>query len=268
MNYSQKLELQKHLSGVLEKDIDIFAGDEHYYYWRCVNDQSIKLHRKHIPLNGKLLIKDQQQYNFYIETLLYLMEQCDLGFDPCWSVTFHYQHPSEKVKPIRETKNELGWRDRIGFTSRRPMWKEVSYYKHWAKRRSMEDQVIRDTSKIKNVILKTLFGIKRLNRPDLYDAYPNLFFFHERGKTKLQYHTHLLLPATKYIQNDISEITDIFRTSIRKRCKSFSRWKKIDIKPVTNKQGLVGYLNKETNQDHISFDFFNSIPITQQPNYA
>ena len=261
MNYNQKIELQYELSKSLKKDIDIFAGDEKYYYLRTYNDNVIKLNRNHIPLNPNVLIKTQEQYNFYIETLLYLLEQCDLGFDPYWSITFHYQHPSEKVKQIKETCNEYGWKDRIGFTSKRPMWNEVSYYKHWANRRNIEDQVIVDTSKIKNVILKTLYGIKRLNRSDKYDEYPNLFFFHEKGKTKLQYHTHLLLPKTKYLVNEPNELKDIFDTSIRERCKSLSRWKSIDVKPVHHKKGLIGYLNKETNQEHISFDFYNSIPI-------
>ena len=270
MNYLQKLELQTHLSKLLDKDIDIFAGDEHLLYWKCVNDTSIKLHKNHIPLNEQLVIKNQQQYNFNIETLLYLRNQCDLGFDPKWKVTFHYLHPSEDVKPIKETNKLLGWGERIGFTSRYGMWKEVAYYKHWEKRRTMEDQVLRDTAKIKNVILRTLFGIKRLNRPDLYDDYPNLFFFHERGKKRRFYHTHLLLPEpTKYKSDDKYLIKDIFETSIRKRCRSFSRWKKIDVRPCYCKRGSVGYLNKETDQDQISFDFFNSIPITApQQNYA
>ena len=108
-------------------------------------------------------------------------------------------------------------------------------------------------------MLKTLFGIKRLNRSDKYN-FPNIFFFHEKGKTKLQYHTHLLLPQTKYLNNE-TDLKDIFDTSIRKRCKSLSQWKSIDIKPVFNKQGLIGYLNKETDPNHISFDFYNSIPM-------
>ena len=259
MNYNQKIELQTHLSNLLDKKIDIFAEDDHYYSLRTTNDNIIKLHRNHIPLNPKVLIKTQQQYNFYIETLLYLLNQCDLGFDPSWFITFHYHHPSENVKQINETCNQYGWRDRISFTSKRPMWNEVSYYKHWAHRRNLEEQVIVDTSKIKNVMLKTLFGIKRLNRADKYN-FPNIFFFHEKGKTKLQYHTHLLLPQTKYLNNE-TDLKDIFDTSIRKRCKSLSQWKSIDVKPVFNKQGLIGYLNKETDPNHISFDFYNSIPM-------
>ena len=67
MNYNQKIELQTHLSNLLDKKIDIFAEDDHYYSLRTTNDNIIKLHRNHIPLNPKVLIKTQQQYNFYIE---------------------------------------------------------------------------------------------------------------------------------------------------------------------------------------------------------
>ena len=262
MNYNQKIELQYELSKSLKKDIDIFAGDETYYYLRTYNDNVIKLNRNHIPLNPNVLIKTQEQYNFYIETLLYLIEQVNLGFNPFWFITFHYQHPSEKLKQRREICNEYGWKDRVGFTSKRPMWNEVSYYKHWEHRRNLEEQVLEDTAKIKNTIHKILYGIKRLNRTDKYN-FPNLFFFHEKGKTKLQYHTHLLLPKTKDDLNQ-DDLTDIFNTSVRNRCKSLSTWKTIDIRPVSNKQGLIGYLNKETDPNHISFDFFNSNPITKK----
>tara|TARA_B100001996_G_scaffold133158_1_gene101340 strand:+ start:762 stop:1544 length:783 start_codon:yes stop_codon:yes gene_type:complete len=258
MNYSKLSELLSNKSLQTERDLLL---DHYYYSNRIDTDTSIKLHRNHIPLNPKVLINTQQQYNFYIETLLYLEEQCDLGFQPSWFITFHYQHPSEKLKQRRETCNEYGWRDRIGFTSKRPMWNEVSYYKHWDHRRNLEDQVLVDTSQIKNVILKTLFGIKRLNRTDR-NNFPNLFFFHEKGKTKLQYHTHLLLPKTKSNHPE-KEIKEIFDTSIRKRCMSISQWKSIDIKPISNTRGLIGYLNKETNPNHISFDFYNSVPISQ-----
>ena len=43
--------------------------------------------------------------------------------------------------------------------------------------------------------------------------------------------------------------------------KCLSKWKNIDVRPVTNKEGVIGYLNKETNPNHISFDFINSIPV-------
>ena len=79
-----------------------------------------------------------------------------------------------------------------------------------------------------------------------------------KGKAKLQYHTHILIPECKY---PISEIEDVFNTSIRERCKCISRWKTIDITEVNSSRGVMGYVNKETSSQHTAFDFLNSIPI-------
>lgn len=221
---------------------------------------SIKLHRKHIPLHPKLNIRTQKDYNYYIEVLLYLHNQLILGVEPVFMVSMHYQHPVEHTKPLKETDKPLGFGDRYGFKTIRDIWKEVPLYKYWEKKRNEEEQVIKDTKKVKCRILKKLYGIKRLNRPDKYDV-PNLLFFHERGKTKLQYHTHILLTGKNLLTNDTNELLDIFHTSIRQETKCLSRWKHIDVEPVETPYNVIGYLNKETHSSHISFDFYNSNPI-------
>jgi hypothetical protein len=98
------------------------------------------------------------------------------------------------------------------------------------------------------------------DREDKYD-YPNLLFYHEKGKVKLQYHTHILLDAKNLKTNDVDAIQDIFDTSIKETTKCLSKWKLIDITPVSNAYNIMGYLNKETQKSHISFDFYNSHPI-------
>ena len=221
---------------------------------------SIKLHRKHIPLHPKLNIRTQKDYDYYIEVLLYLHNQLILGVEPVFMVSMHYKHPVEHTKPLKETDKPLGFGDRYGFKTIRDIWKEVPLYKYWEKKRNEEEQVIKDTKKVKCRILKKLYGIKRLNRPDKYDV-PNLLFFHERGKTKLQYHTHILLTGKNLLTNDTNELLDIFHTSIRQETKCLSRWKHIDVKPVETPYNVIGYLNKETHSSHISFDFYNSNPI-------
>ena len=177
---------------------------------------SIKLHRKHIPLHPKLNIRTQKDYDYYIEVLLYLHNQLILGVEPVFMVSMHYQHPVEHTKPLKETDKPLGFGDRYGFKTIRDIWKEVPLYKYWEKKRNEEEQVIKDTKKVKCRILKKLYGIKRLNRPDKYDV-PNLLFFHERGKTKLQYHTHILLTGKNLLTNDTNELLDIFHTLLDKK---------------------------------------------------
>jgi len=222
---------------------------------------SIRLHKNHIPLNPKLWIKSQKDYDYYIEVLLYLHTQLSLGVKPVFMVTMHYQHPVEHSKPLKETDKPYGFGDRYGFKTKRNIWNEVSLYKYWEKKRNEEDQVIKDTQKVKCRILKKLYDVKRMNRPDKYDL-PNILFFHEKGKTKLQYHTHILLTGEKLNTLDLDDLKDIFNTSIREETKCISRWKHIDIRPVKSPQDVVSYLNKETCSSHLSFDFMNSNPIT------
>lgn len=224
-----------------------------------MNFPSIKLDKKHKPINPSMHINTQVDYDFYISMLNYLYNQIDLGFTPKYIVSLHYNNPAEHCKPLRETNNELGWGDRYGFKTAVPLWNSVSWDKFIEHNRNDIDITMKNASKIRNLILKYLYGVKRLNRPDKY-KFPNLYFFHEKGKVKLQYHTHILLPECKY---DTDELKDIFNTSIRERCKSISRWKHIDITPVKQDDvfGIMGYTNKETNSKHLAFDFNTSIPI-------
>jgi hypothetical protein len=200
-----------------------------------------------------------------MEVLLYLQNQLLLGVEPKYMVSMHYQHPVEHTKPLKETNKPYGFGDRYGFKTMRNIWNEVPLYKYWEKRRNEEEQVIIDTKKVKCRILKKLYGIKRLDRTDKYE-FPNLLFFHEKGKTKLQYHTHILLPSKNLLSNDILELIDIFNTSIRNETKCISKWKHIDITEVLTPNKIIGYLNKETNATNISFDFYNSHPIIHGQN--
>ena len=106
-----------------------------------------------------------------------------MGFDPKWMISFHYYHPVEQGTLIKETDKPLDFGDRYCFKTKRDIWKEVPYYDYLVKRRNTEEKIYEDASQIKNVILKDLYGIKRLNQKWKYE-FPNLFFFHEKGKPK------------------------------------------------------------------------------------
>lgn len=223
---------------------------------------SIKLHKQHRPIHPDLEIKSQKDYDHYIALLNYLHNQVAKGFKPKYLISLHYNNPSEHLKAIRETNRPLGFGDRYGFKTPIPLWNSVAWDNFISYSRNDIDEVSRNARKVLNLILKTLYGVKRLNRPDKYE-FPNLFFFHEQGKAKLQYHTHILIPETLYGYS-VEELVDIFNTSIRERCKCISRWKYIDITPIEDKydiDGILGYLNKETKASHTPLDFINSIPI-------
>ena len=232
-----------------------------------MKSNKIILHKNHIPLNSKLILNSQEEYEFHIETLLFLNKQIELGFNPTFFITFHYKHPSERYVARKETDNELGFRDRYGIDTNKSLWSEIPKYKYYDKRRNDYDLIIKDTLQIRNVIAKELYGIKRVNHKD---KLPPMFFFHELGKAKLQYHTHLLLPTTNIRNNQFNlrlntavKLEEHFNQVIRTKAKCFSSWKHIHIREVDNPFLAVSYVNKETTKHHSSLDYQNSIFLTE-----
>ena len=201
-------------------------------------------------------MKNNEQF----ETELFLDNQLRLGFNPKWFITYHYKHPSENIKAIHETNNYLGFRDRISFKTYGDIWNQVSSYNNMERMRNSYESLIKDTSQIKNCILKYLYGINRLNQ-EWKKEFPNLFFFHEQGKVRLQYHTHLLIPEKNCRFSNIDDLYNAFNHSIRKKRKCFSRWKQIHIREIDNPKLALSYVNKETTMKHNSLDFTNSIFI-------
>mgnify|MGYP001225925419 CR=1 FL=1 len=194
------------------------------------------------------------------ETEYYLLNQLQNGFKPKWFITYHYKHPSENVRALRETNKPYGYQDRIGFKTYGDMWYQVSSYNNMERKRNSFDSLVEDTKQVKNVILKTLFGIKRPQHKWKYE-FPPIFFFHEKGRVKLQYHTHLLLPDVQPELNDVDSIQDIFENTIRKSRKCFSRWKSIHVRPIDDPKKALSYVNKETSMQHNSFDYESSLLI-------
>lgn len=228
-----------------------------------MNMNKIKLHKNHIPLNPNLVLENQEHYDFHINTLLFLYKQVHKGFHPNFFITFHYRHPSERYVARKETKNNLGWKDRYGMDTDKTLWREIPNYNYYDRKRNDYDEVIKDTREIRNVIAKELYGVKRINH---IDKMPNMLFLHELGKIKLQYHTHLLLPKLNSRNNQFNlcvntadELEFLFNDSIKHKRKCFSCWKRIDVRPVSNSFKAVSYPNKETTRNHTSLDFQNSI---------
>ena len=219
----------------------------------------IRLDRNHRSIHPSVSINNQEDYDYHIALLNYLYQQSQQGFDAKWLITIHYQHPSEHAKPFKETNNLYGFRDRINFKTKRSIWNETSLYNYWDKMRNDSYQVEKDANAIKCRILKHLYQVKRLNRPDKYKI-PNYYFFNERGKSKLKYHTHIVLPET-ICYNSHKELEEVFNTTIRERSKSISLWKDIHVVEINSINDIFGYLNKETTADFFAFDPINSNPI-------
>ena len=217
----------------------------------------IILERNHIPIHPKVLIENQDQYNKHIGILQYLHKELELGFQPRKMITFHLKHPSEKSKVIKETNNPYGFRDKIGYTSYGDLWKQVPEYNYYERRRNEEDYTTKDIGKVKNLILKYLYGIKRPNQYWKYDI-PNMIFFLEKGKVKLQYHIHLLVDDTNALSRNLLDQDEIMNTSVKARARCISKRNKVHVKEIDDTNKVVSYLSKEIKGDHYSLDFINS----------
>ena len=202
-----------------------------------------------------------------IATLKFLHDQVGKGFSPRWFITYHLHHPEELVKPIQETNNPFGYKNRYGFEKN--LWKYLPRYKYFDYRRSDKDEVEHDTRKVRNVLLRKGYGIKRFNKHRVRE-YPQMIFAHELGKYKLRYHTHLLIPEINKSLNSVNSVENLF-SYIRTKVQSISRWKKIEVVDLNeycelnqrddgdNAKFMVGYLHKETRKNINPIDYKNSI---------
>ena len=204
-------------------------------------------------------ILDLTSRNLRRETLRYLREQLEVGFQPSWFITYHYYNPEELIKAYKVTNHKYGVRDRYTFKTYGDLWKQVARDKWIWRRRSQYQSVCDDAYEIKNVELKEIYGIKELNKHWKY-KFPPMLFFHEMGKNKYQYHTHQILSEVPKEFDKKEVLEELFDTVIRKSRKCLSLWKKIDVEKIYS-NNVVDYVTKETNLDHLSFDPTSSIII-------
>ena len=216
-----------------------------------VTDTSI-IQQKYTPRN----ITQSDVRNF-------LRLQEELGYEAAWFITFHYFHPSELMASIKERKGDIskGVIDQIGY--RTPdgssLWKSSD--SKIIRMRNDYDQVSIDCKRVINVLLKEVYGIPR---PQKYRGeLPPILAFHEYGIE--QYHSHLILPKPSHNHqykskrlHEEAALTKLLNTKVRKKCKSLSKWKDIDVREVDNQYGILGYLNKQTKPEHTSFDPMSS----------
>ena len=216
-----------------------------------VTDTSI-IQQKYTPRN----ITQSDVRNF-------LRLQEELGYEAAWFITFHYFHPSELMASIKERKGDIskGVIDQIGY--RTPdgssLWKSSD--SKIIRMRNDPDQVSIDCKRFINVLLKEVYGIPR---PQKYRGeLPPILAFHEYGIE--QYHSHLILPKPSHNHqykskrlHEEAALTKLLNTKVRKKCKSISRWKDIHVEKVDNQYGIFGYLNKQTEPKHTSYDPMSS----------
>lgn len=225
-----------------------------------LNTAFIKLHREHIPIHEKVLIRHQYDYDHHMALLLYLMEQFNAGFTEGLLITMHYQHPTEHGRILKETSNMFGHGDRYGFKTRRSLWNEVTLYKHFEKHRKDLDRVSSDARKVWNIMLKYLYGIKRLDQ-EWKGTFPHNLTFHEKGKAKLQFHTHWIIEKKGLLYDSKEDVEEALNYYIKEKAQCASLWKPVHVQEIYDMKGIMSYLNKETKYDYMSLDPKCSRPI-------
>ena len=216
----------------------------------------IRLSKKHIPIHKGCTIWNQDQYDNHIEMLHYLNNQINLGFNPQWMVTYHFNHPRDYCKPLKETNKPLGFQDRVGYKSGGKLWNQVKYDKYMNFRRNDYDLTVKENHHVRNLILKYLYGIKRVNQQW---KMPSIMFFIEKGKVKLQHHIHILLCGKNLLHKNKTDIEEVLNSSVRLRAKSVSNNKPVHCKKINRPFEAVSYLNKEMSGTHLSLDSQNSV---------
>lgn len=193
-----------------------------------------------------------------VRQFLNIQEQ--LGFHAAWFITFHYFHPSELMYSIKERNTDFdkGVIERVGYKTNNgsSIW-TTSGDRRIINMRNDPDQVSNDCNHFINIILNELFNIKR---PRNYRGeLPPILSFIERGYE--QYHSHLVIPACSPKHNDQTKLYYLLNNKVRKKMKSLSKWKTIDVRPVHHSRGLYSYLNKQTNAGFTSLDPMSSLLI-------
>ena len=110
---------------------------------------TIKLSKKHFPIHPKVLLNTQEEYENYIEMMLYLKNQVELGFQPFCMVTYHLKHPREYLKPLKETNNQFGHKDTYGYRFSSNLWNQVRYDNYMHNRRNDYDLVVKENNFVK-----------------------------------------------------------------------------------------------------------------------
>ncbi len=159
-------------------------------------------------------------------TLELLKQQLGRGADFYWMITFHYRNPMLRGWSKTESSHLQQSGSVNGLTRLRNDYIQVS----------------KDAKHIRNMMLKEIWGIKRLNKKRT-DG-PVMIFFHEKG-AGLQYHTHLLISQTPQPYLSVESLEQLWKNRIMPRAKCLSRTNSVDIRAVQSITGAFGYLTKE-----------------------
>lgn len=144
------------------------------------------------------------------------------------------------------------------------LWDNVGYDKSLLARRNDPDLVSKDAEHVRNLLLQRGWGVRGDLRMHDESSIPMLFV-HERGKERIQCHTHLIIPALPAEINTPQGVQELWKHQILPRARSLSHTNSLHAERVYDIRGLTRYLTKEVRTDDICVDFQASRLIKPEP---
>lgn len=179
-----------------------------------------------------------------------VMDQIHQGFSPQWMLTYHLGNPYERGWRVIENATRWGYK----IPNDRMLWDSVGYDNSLLARRNDPIQVSKDTKHIRNLLIQHGWGITGSLKVHDHKSTP-MIFVHERGRERIQYHTHLLIGALPDPLSNANAIQSLWKNEILPRAKCLSRTNSLHVETVTTARGIMEYLSKEIRERDINVDY-------------
>ena len=198
--------------------------------------------------------------------LKYLWQDLSNGFDPAFMLTYHYKSPAEQGcslqrPPLRPPTSVSSSRPCI-YSHKGSVLTQVSRYSAIERRRSDIDLVSKDALHIRKILTQQFW---RRTTPRQQRTDPHLYFFHELGRAKLQYHTHVLISMPPDPFTNAPAITQGWIEKILPKATNLSAAQTgVDVKELPDLFQTIGgiiYLTKETSAAHSVLDPHASLTL-------
>lgn len=150
--------------------------------------------------------------------LALLRQQGQRGFKPMFMITYHYANPLHRGWRAKGKQNGKSSHSLLSRTSN-----------GITQNRNCSIQVSKDAYHIRNLLLRTYWGVKRLEKHG--DSTTPMIFFHEKGQG-LQYHTHILINALPSPFTSIEAVVDEWNREIVPHAQCLSRSNTVHVRVV------------------------------------
>ena len=134
---------------------------------------------------------------------------------------------------------------------------------HYREGNCSEDKILKNVNHIKNKLKRISYKSRDKSKNNNGFKYPRMIFFNEVSRCGIsELHTHMIMEAMPRSVNSHERMKNLFTHVLPVQIRSLSTWKRNDIQLINNSNNdilrLVNYLTKESDQDRISLDIFNS----------